>query len=68
MEIPKMYEDKTRYAKIAATSSCSLPVSRSSMQAVASRTSRSAAKACRDARKNAGRGTREMFTAVCLLR
>ena len=22
-------------------------------------------KACRDARKNAGRGTREMFTAVC---
>ena len=26
---------------------------------------RTRCKACRDARKNAGRGTREMFTAVC---
>lgn len=35
------------------------------MPAVASKTSPSAAKPARDARKNATRGTREMFTATC---
>ena len=60
-----MYEDRLWFAKSAATSSCSPPVSRSSTRSAASRTRPQRCKACRDARKNAARGPREYFTAVC---
>ena len=65
MEIPIMYEDKTLVCKDCGQE---FVFTAGEQEFYASRgfeNEPQRCKACRDARKNATRGTREMFTAVC---